>query len=329
MKVYSIDNYNLNCQKPQPKLNTVQANTNQMSAISFTSDDSKSSNAMRNTAMALMLAGTLSSCDKLFDDGEAYALAQVAVEQNDSTSHGSEGEKGWLRDSTYIHDTDSIIKWYYKFVRPQPLDTLYKNVHNWGIEGADADPNDSTANRNIVHYEGVRDWEYGTKEIGDENPIQSSKKVLVYDTEVKDYKNNHEYYGKRIFRFPTGNFSIKMPNGKILNNPKGLFMEELRSDLDVAHDEISGCTKLSSVFVTTKGDTVEVARKSPNSSEFIAKGKMTKGYLNGGINSLLLRNMIGIYDTDDHFLDFKIETVNDEELRRRYVRAMDNLDTEE
>ncbi len=56
-------------------------------------------------------------------------------------------------------------------------------------------------------------------------------------------------------------------------------------------------------------------------SEFVETGKVAKGYL--GANSILLKNLIGDYPTDDHFVDFKVEAVNDNELRKRYVEYMD------
>jgi hypothetical protein len=67
-------------------------------------------------------------------------------------------------------------------------------------------------------------------------------------------------------------------------------------------------------------DTLNVAKRAGTSS-FYETGKVAKGYL--GANSVLLRNLIGQYSTDDHYVDFKVEAVEDKRLRAMYVQAMD------
>ena len=55
-------------------------------------------------------------------------------------------------------------------------------------------------------------------------------------------------------------------------------------------------------------------------------GNVSKGYL--GANSILLKNLIGEYPTEDHYIDFSVEAINDKELRLRYVKAMDEIEGE-
>ena len=204
-----------------------------------------------------------------------------------------------------------------------PLDTLNNNFDNWDIPGVDPIWRDSLARRNIIHYEGTREWEYGTREIGDINVLESSKKILVYDTEIQDYKGNHESYGKRVLRVPSANFTITTKDGVTLNSPKGLFVEEYENEFDEKAGSILDCKLKSRAFVTTNGDTLNVAKRK-GSSEFVETGKVTKGYL--GANSILLRNLIGQYSTDDHYVDFSVEAVEDKRLRAMYVEAMDKKD---
>jgi hypothetical protein len=73
-------------------------------------------------------------------------------------------------------------------------------------------------------------------------------------------------------------------------------------------------------FVSTAGDTLNVARRK-GTNEFVETGKVAKGYL--GANSVLLRNLIGEYSTDDHYIDFKVDAITDEELRAKYVYEKD------
>ena len=80
------------------------------------------------------------------------------------------------------------------------------------------------------------------------------------------------------------------------------------------------CKLKTRAFVQTNGDTLNVA-KLEDSNEYVEKGKVAKGYL--GANSILLKNLIGQYPTDDHYADFKTVAVDDETLRRQYVKDMD------
>ena len=155
------------------------------------------------------------------------------------------------------------------------------------------------------------------------NILESSRNILVYDTEIKDYKGNHESYGKRIFRVPSGSFTITMKDGKTIHNPKGLFVEEYENETDEKNASIFDCKLKSRAFIQTNGDTLNVARRS-GTSEYVERGSASKGYL--GANSVLLRNLIGQYSTDDHYVDFKVDAINDKDLRLKYVEAMDNIE---
>ncbi len=311
MQVNSIRNYNVSNQN---KIN-LENKQSRMSDVTFEGDkkkDSKALRAARDLAIASMFlvpvatASLLSSCD--YDDGFAYAKVDAW------------GGEGYIDTLGCNHPADTIIKWWYAWERPMPLDTLNNNFDNWDIPGVDPIWKDSTARRNIIHYEGTREWEYNTREIGDINVLESSKKILVYDTEIKDYKGNHESYGKRVLRIPSTNFTIQTKDGVTLHSPKGLFVEEYENEFNEKNGSILDCKLKSRAFVTTSGDTLNVAKRK-GSSEFVETGKVAKGYL--GANSVLLRNLIGQYSTDDHYVDFTVEAVEDKRLRAMYVEAMD------
>jgi hypothetical protein len=316
MQINSINNYNL-CAPKKAIQTTKGATTPNAKNVAFTSEDAnnKFMKAARNAGVAMVFllptTSALTSCN-IWEDGFVNAEACV------TTTPGS------IDTTQCEHPTDTIIKWYYDFKRPIPLDSIFNNFQNWDIDGAEGNKNDSTANRNVIHYEGTRDWEYGTKEIGDINLTEANedRKVLIYDTEILDYKGRHEAYGKRVFRIPNGSFTIQKEDGTVLKSPKGFFVEEYANDADTKKASIYDCTLKTRTFVTTNGDTLNVAKRK-GSNEFVESGKVTKGYL--GANSILLRNLIGEYSTDDHYIDFKVEAVNDEKLRAKYVYDMDAI----
>lgn len=324
MKVSSISSYSCNT----PKKITVgndggqKVSSPETNSLNFTGAEDKRSNGkvMRNAIMALcflpVAGGVVTSCDK-----EAFAYAEANTEAN-AEAH-ADANASIIDTTGYCHPGDTIIKWYYKFQRPIPLDTLFKNMDNWDIDGTDGDMNDSTSNRNIIHYEGTRDWEYNNKEIGDINLLESSKNILVYDTEVLDYKGNHESYGKRVLRIPSGNYTIVTKDGRTLHNPGGLFEEVYTNETDDKDGSILDCTLQSRSFIQTNGDTLRVARRK-GTSEYKEVGSASKGYL--GPNTILLKNLIGEYPTDDHYIDIKLEAVNDEDLRLMYVKKMDETE---
>ena len=308
MQVNSIRNYNIST----PNNVNLENKTTNMSDVTFVGEkkDNKALKAARDLAIASMFllpvaTTTLTSCE---DDGFAYARAEAW------------GGEGYVDTLGCNHPADTIIKWWYAWERPMPLDTLNNNFANWDIPGVDPQWRDSLANRNIIRYEGTREWEYGTREIGDINVLESSRKILVYDTEITDYKGNHESYGKRVLRIPSGNFTITTKDGVTMRAPKGLFVEEYENEFNEKNGSILDCKLKTRAFVTTNGDTLNVAKRK-GTSEFIETGKVAKGYL--GANSILLRNLIGQYSTDDHYVDFTVEAVEDKKLRAMYVEAMD------
>ena len=308
MQVNSIRNYNIST----PNNVNLENKTTNMSDVTFVGEkkDNKALKAARDLAIASMFllpvaTTTLTSCE---DDGFAYARAEAW------------GGEGYVDTLGCNHPADTIIKWWYAWERPMPLDTLNNNFANWDIPGVDPKWRDSLANRNIIRYEGTREWEYGTREIGDINVLESSRKILVYDTEITDYKGNHESYGKRVLRIPSGNFTITTKDGVTMRAPKGLFVEEYENEFNEKNGSILDCKLKTRAFVTTNGDTLNVAKRK-GTSEFIETGKVAKGYL--GANSILLRNLIGQYSTDDHYVDFTVEAVEDKKLRAMYVEAMD------
>lgn len=319
MQVNSVKSYDVTSNNRISNTNSVPKQNPQQ--VAFSGDDRKSPNdgskAMRNLIYGLMMLGAtaggsqaLTSCDDGY--AEAYARAEVTVTGNVSLDS--------LLNHCHCHP-DTIIKWYYAYQRPIPLDSLYKNLQNWDIDGTDGDMNDPKTNRNIVHYEGTREWEYGTKESGDMNILESSKNVLIYDTEIKDCDGNHQSYGKRIFRIPTGTFYVTKKDGEVLKNPKGFFVEEYENPFDEKGGSVLDCNLKSRAFVVTNGDTLNVSPLN-DGNNFVETGKVAKGYL--GPNSIVLQNLIGKYETEDHYVDFKVDAINDEELRCRYVKEMDD-----
>ncbi len=313
MQVNSIRNCNVSNLN---KLNNIgTADVNNLADVTFVGQkkDSKAMKAARDLAIASMFlvpvaTTTLTSCDK---DYYGYAHAEA---------YAYAGLGSYVDTTICNHPTDTIEKWWYAWDRPQPLDTLNNNFNNWGVDGAPPNWRDSLSNRNIIRYEGTREWEYGTKEIGDINVLESSKKILVYDTEILDYKGNHEAYGKRVFRIPSSNFTITTKDGDTLRSPKGLFVEEYENEFDEKNGSILDCKLKSRTFVQTNGDTLNVAKRK-GTLEFVETGKVAKGYLGAG--SILLQNLIGQYSTDDHYVDFHVEAVEDNKLRAMYVYAMD------
>ena len=312
MQVNSVRNYNIST----PNKLSVQNKANNMSDVSFVGEkkDNKALKAARDLAIASMfllpVAGGFTACD---DDDLCHAYVKTEGYSDAGIGHH-------VCIDSCKHPVDTIVKWWYAWNRPQPLDSLANNFDNWEIPGLDDRLTDSLAKRNIIRYKGTREWEYGTKEIGDINVLESSKKILVYDTEITDYKDQHLSYGKRVLRIPSGNFTITTKDGETLYSPKGLFVEEYENEFGDKNGSILDCKLRSRAFVQTNGDTLNVAKRK-GSAEFIETGIVAKGYL--GANSILLRNLIGEYSTDDHYVDFEVEAVEDNKLRAMYVYAMD------
>ena len=306
MRVNFISNYNLGSLNQKQELNNPKNNIQTQEMPTFTGDDKKASRALRNTVIGAMMlpvaGGLVASCDT----GDAEAWTKIDI--------------NWTEDSTHVAPKDTTDKWRDNFVRPIPLDSLYKNIGGWGF--GDGDINDSTSNRNIVHYEGTREWEYMTREIADINltDFPNNKNVLVYDTEIQDYKGNTKSYGKQVLRIPEGNFTVTTKDGEVLNSPKGFFVESWVNNLGVKGASIYDCDKVSSAFCQTNGEVLNVAKVDDTGNHYVQTGSVQKGYL--GDNSILLRDLIGIYSTDDHYTGFEIKAVNDSVLKDIFVDQM-------
>lgn len=311
MRICSINSYN--CTTPKRNLSVKNNGMGNAAnnAVNFTSDDKKSHLAKAKSAvigvcLLPLASGMISSCD----EPGTYAHAETNIEM-DSVKHSDPHIWRW-------EHTDTIRNWRDNFVRPIPLDSLYKNFGNWGFVNGDI--NDPKSDRNIIHYEITREWDLNNKEIGDMNYLQSARdrKVLVYDTEVKDYKGNHVYYGKSVIRIPEENYTVNTKDGRVLSSPKGFFVESWRSNSDRKGADFTSCTPLSRDFCVTVGDSLKVAKQIDN-NKFELKGSVGKGYLDD--KSILLKNLIGIYPTDDHLRDVSVVAVNDSVLKDKYVDA--------
>ena len=362
MQVYSINS--LSCCQPRKLMNDAPEPTPNpaptpapapqpakpeegKASIYFTGDDdNKSSKRMRLLLVpvtALAASGLLSSCIEEpcehRTDVKMYDTTSVNVNVNGHCS--GHGGRDTIRDTIYVdrtqHDTcyvdtgsyhvthDTIVKWKDDFVRPIPLDTLMKNLHNWGIDGtAGANIFDGTTNRNIIHYVAQENWEYNNYEIGDINLLQSSKNRLVYDVENFDYKDRHISYGKLIKRIPTSNFTVQTESGKRLNSPKGTFYDIYVNNTNNKNADIEDCEMYAQFFCQTSADgkIVKIYTKNKNGI-YVEDGEAAKGYLQEG-TSILLRNMIGEYDTEHHLTNVHVSACDDETLKALYVRQKDD-----
>ena len=309
----------------------------QAKSIYFTGDKNKD---LKHKAMIMLVPLSLLTASPMLmtgcDDGDAWAYAEAKadgkLEVSDSSSAGRDTifidrtkyDTVYVDTGSYVHDVDTIIKWKDNYQRPIPLDSLMKNIHNWGIDGSEnGNINDSTSRRNIIHYVGTREWEYNNQEIGDMDVLNSSKNVLIYNTEIRDYLGRHEAYGKTVLRFPSNGVKLEDSEGRIITNPKGLFLEFYNNASDDKNADILDCFLEKRFFVQTQGDTVRVYSMN-DEGVFVEDGAAAKGYI--AKNSVLLKNLIGRYDTDDHFVDAHVTAVDDETLKALYVRKRDEAE---
>ena len=305
-------------------------------SIYFTADENKK---VRNNVMAVLLplsiltaAPMFVGCDK---DSEAWAYAytdgHAEAYANDSCSgchkrdtifiDRTKYDTVYVDTGKYVHDIDTIIQWRDNYQRPIPLDSLMKNINNWDVDGSDsADINDGNTRRNIIHYVGTREWEYNNQEIGDMDVLNSSKNVLIYNTEIRDYKGNHESYGKTVLRFPPKGVKLETASGKVITDPKGLYLEMYSNNSNDKNADILDCQLEKRFFVQTQGDSVRVYSMNED-GVFVEDGVAAKGYISK--NSVLLKDLIGRYATDDHFVDAHVTAVDDETLKALYVRKRD------
>ena len=332
MQVNSITGYNFGKSMmlsraaepaPQQPQQPQQPEQEPAKSIYFTGKKDNSGKAMRNATMAVLLplsmltAGTaLSSCEK---DDEAYALAiacgsaSASATAKDSSSY-SNGQRDTIPSDTIPSDTiPSDIE--DDFVRPLPLDTLAGHMYDWGIDNF----NDTTANgkRNIVHYHYARPWEYNNEVDAHMNIKESKqdKRLLVHDTEVKDYKGNHLYYGKEVREVPKYPITLETYSGKTIKTNALMTLESRRNDGDNPKASLRNTSLDYKLALMTVGDTVLVFRQGKN-GVYKEDGKMAKGYLDD--NTILLQDLIGEYATDDHLTDLKLTAITDEELKNRF-----------
>ena len=312
MRICSINNYN--CATPNRTLkNNVKQNETMQNSVNFTANDDKRSplSKTRGAVIGLCLlpiaGGMVSSCEK----DSVYTYANVSATPGNTEN-----------SDTVIYrweHADTIKQWRDDFRRPIPLDSLFKNFGNWGF--VDGDMNDPNSDRNIIHYDITREWEENEREIGDMNYLQSARdiNVLVYDTEVKDYKGNHKYFGKSVIRIPDEKYTVTTKDGRVLPSPKGFFVESWKSNSDKKGADFTSCTPLTRDFCVTVGDSLRVA-KQVGDNEFELVGTVAKGYLDD--KSILLKNLIGMYATDDHLRNVEVKAVNDSILKDNYIEAM-------
>ncbi len=345
--------------KQQSKQSNPALNEGLTASIYFGQKD-KTGKALRNAAMAFVIPLTiatvppaLTSCEKeLYTCTSGYERTSNKSSYSYSVSSHAKGcncdecRKG--RDTLYVdrdhiiyvdtgsyHVThDTIIKWKHDFQKPIPLDSIAKDLNTFGDDSLEI----ISGRTNIVHYEATREWEYGENFVSDINLLESSKNILVYDREDKDWKGLHTGWGKDVYRIPETNFTIQTYGGRKINNPKGYFVETYVNEADKKESIASPDRKLvSRQFMQTVGDSVNVFTYDPKTRLYREDGRVSAGYLDkatkGG--NILLTDLIASdpdkqftrdpeYLTEDHLTNVKVVAVNDEELELLYVRAKDD-----
>ena len=239
-------------------------------------------------------------------------------------------ETVYVDTGSYHVTHDTIYKWKCDFKKPIPLDTLDKWVKKFDIDGP------TPGRRNIVNYQGIREWEYGQRFVADANLLESSKNIMVYDREDLDWLGNHKGWGKDVYRIPTSRFTIQTYSGKKLNSPKGTFFETYVNPND-EKATIYDNNLVQRYFFQTDGDSVKVYSYDAKTGLYREDGRMSKGYLDKSSvgSNILLTDLIASdptikwstnpeYSTEDHLVGCKVVTLNDEELRLLYVRQRDD-----
>ena len=339
MQVNSITGYNFGksmmfsraaepAPAPQQPQQPQQPEQEPAKSIYFTGKKDNSGRSLRNATMAFLIpltmatavGPTLTSCEK---DTEAYAWAYAEGNANAeaSDSCGCGHRKDSCNNDTTKHDTIPVDTTKHDtipvipsddFNRPLPLDTLAKHMYIWNIDNF----NDTTANakRNIIHYHYARPWEYNNEVDANMNIKESKqdKQLLVHDTEVKDYKGNHLYYGKEVREVPKNPITLETYSGKKIKTNALMTLESRRCDGDVKGASLRNTSLDYKLALMTVGDTVLVFRQGKD-GVYKEDGKMAKGYLDD--NTILLQDLIGEYATDDHLTDWKLTAITDDELK--------------
>lgn len=334
-----------------------------LTASIYFGQKNKNGHALRNGVMSIALpiivagiAPTLTSCEEdpyVCTSGKSESYASATASASDTTYVNTHAKgcdcdscnKG--KDTVYVdrnntvyvdtgsyHVThDTITKWIHDWQKPIPLDTIAKDLEKFG-----ADSLTLTGRKNVVHYEATREWEYGNKFVADMNQLESSKNILVYDREDKDWEGNHTGWGKDVYRVPQTNFTIQTYSGKKINNPKGIFVETYVNEADQKESIESPDRKLvSRQFLQTRGDSVYVYTYDPETKLYREDGRVSAGYLDKTLKggNILLTDLIASdpskqfsrdpeYLTEDHLTNVSVVTVNDEELKLLYIRAKDD-----
>ena len=308
-------------------------------------------NGLKAGAMAVLIpislltgAGSMSSCGDKEDcevvkveatsSATANATATAtAVVEGDGCHHGdchkdsvdtvyiTKYDTCYIDTGSYHTDTIEVEKWRDNYDKPIPLDTLTKHMYIFDVDDAD-----TVNNKNIIHYEYTREWEYNNRAIANINILESAmnKNVLVHDVDVRDYLGNHSYYGKEVRRIPSSPVKLQNKNGSTVRTDKGIFLELYKNPNDQKNVSLFDSELQERYFLQTAGDSVKVYQFAGNNT-YVEKGRVTKGYL--GNNSILLKNCIGDYPTEDHLVDVVIKSVNDDMLKEMYVRARDDEET--
>lgn len=343
-------------------------------SLYFTGREDKSGKGMRKAALAgmgsLIILGAMPSCEEseVFTDAstKTYAKANTYVSTHPKGCTCPECSKN--RDTLYIYEPgktdtvyvdrpgendtdtvyitlpnetiyvdtgsyhvthDTITKWKYDFQKPIPLDTLSKITGGFDI------PTQDPSRKNIVNYQGVREWEYGNKFVANINLLESSRNILVYDREDKDWEDKHTGWGKDVFRIPTSSFTIETYDGRTINSPKGFFFETYTNNFN-QKSSIYDNTLTQRYFCQTQGNKiVKVFSYDPSTNLYREDGSVGKGYLDKNTkgNNILLKDLISSdhrwsddpeYETDDHIIGIKLTALNDEELQLLYLRQRDD-----
>ncbi len=318
---------------PEPAQEPTQEKGQEVKSIYF--GNGEENGYFRQNAMKILVplslltaAGTMAtSCSK---DDDAFATASAIASATTNGSVHTSDSVPHVRDTiykdryiyvdtgSYHHTVDTIYKWKDDYKRPLPLDTLTKHLVIFGIDSVD-----SVDKRNVVHFEYDRPWEYNSHAICNMNQLESQiygDRVLVHDMEVVDYKGQHKYYGKQVRRNVESPILIERYDGTTARTKNGIFLE-IRRNVDDIKDANILDTKLETrYFLQTAGDSVLVFKDEGN-GKFVEDGRFGKGYL--GKNTILMKDLIGRYPTEDHLTNFKVSAINDELLKYLYIRAKD------
>ncbi len=355
MQVNSIPAYGYTPNVNRTKYSNNRTQTPQ-SQVNFTSnkDHHKSrNNGLRKAAIATLFVplsatvgtGMISSCstddfDTIYLKPDTFrtewehVLNDTTIERRDTLLKViTENDTVVIDTGSYHTDTVTIKEWIHDWERPTPNDSIVKNLQNWGVDSTEnADINDGSTKRNIIHWEGTREWEYNYKEIGDVNLAQSSKNKDVYDMDIRDVKGKHKRYEKAVVRTSnTSGIKLVDEDGDTIRNPKGFFVEFYDNKTGHKNAQLEDCERNNDrrYFCRTVGDSIEVFKRNEDGI-YEAKGNVQEGYLDKAKkgDSVLLRNLIGMYPTDDHFVDTKLILVDDNKLLNLYLRQRDDEEYE-